>query len=101
MLPHGVRCGSWWYQHAAELLPPHQQREEALLFPVAADAGMGEAVAALHVEHHAIGAALARLAEFDAEAPELEAPLDSLGQLLDVHVRGSTTRCALWSAPAS
>lgn len=72
---------------AAELLLPHQQREEALLFPVAADAGLGEAVAALIAEHRAIDAALAGLDGLEAAAPELEAQLDALGQLLERHVR--------------
>lgn len=72
---------------AAELLVPHQQREEALLFPVAADAGLGEMVGALLVDHQAIDAALAHLAGVETEAPELEAQLDSLGQLLEAHVR--------------
>lgn len=72
---------------AAELLLPHQGREEALLFPAAAEAGLGEMVAALLAEHHAIDAAFVRLTDLEAEATELEEQLDAIGRLLERHVR--------------
>lgn len=69
------------------LLLPHQQREEALLFPCAHAAGLTEVVETLLAEHRAITVRFAALDGLDPDGTETEAQLDALGHLLEAHVR--------------
>lgn len=69
------------------LLLPHQQREEALLFPCALAAGLTEVAETLLAEHRAITARLAALDGLDPDGAETAAQLDALGYVLEAHVR--------------
>lgn len=69
------------------LLLPHQHREEALLFPRARAAGLTEIVETLLAEHRAMTAQLTALDDLYSDGPETEVHLDTLGHLIEAHVR--------------